>query len=466
MSEKILCIYPAYGISGVKRFVRDLYEELGNYKIKMLGVWFDSKLEERDKEFNLLKEIGDENGRNVDELTKQKVKNDVISSIYSFEPDIIHLNAYAIDMDIVKGLEDYKKRNPKTRIVYTVHSLAFQDFSRSPDDQRMFNMTDEFMKDVVEISEYLHFSPISPQEKRRKMKELLLRYNIPTNEETLQKLDIRTYMIALQNRIFRISDAVVFVSDYLRESAYEYEGLRDIIKGKDLVINNGTKMYKAYEENREIIKRKIDNWRKKYHFEDKFIVGYVGRITKTKGILDLILAIDELIKKGHSDIVLILSGKIDPVLEEEIYQYFSNLIGKNLFFFNEEELPKPFSSNEDRDMAMIHASFDLEVYPSLYEPFGLVPLEAISCETPVIVRKIDNLRKFEEDGIAEAFSTREELELLILKYKHMKNDKDKEMDAKRKIVKEKYSMERMRKEYKELFDRMIGILPAPIFVTV
>jgi glycosyltransferase involved in cell wall biosynthesis len=464
MSGKILCIYPAYGINGVKRFVRDLYEELGDYEIKMLGIWFDSKLEERDKEFNLLKEIGDENGRKVDELTKQKVKNDVISSIYSFEPDIIHLNAYAIDIDILKGLEDYKQRNPKTRIVYTVHSLAFQDFSRSPEDQQMFNMSDEFMESVVEISEYLHFSPLSPQEKRRKMEELLSHYNIPNNEETLQRFDIRTYMIALQNRIFRISDAVVFVSDYLRESAYKYKVLRDIIKGKDLVINNGTKMYKVYEENREIIKRKVDNWRKKYHFENKFIVGYVGRITKTKGVLDLILAIDELIKKGYSDVVLILSGKIDPALEEEIYQYFNNLIGKYLFFFNEEELPKPFSSNEDRDMATIHASFDLEVYPSLYEPFGLVPLEAISCETPVIVRKIDNLRKFEEDGMTEAFSTREELESLILK--HMKNDKDKEMDAKRKTVKEKYGIERMRKEYKELFDRMRGILPTPIFVTV
>jgi len=63
MSEKILCIYPAYGINGVKRFVRDLYEGLVDiYDIKMLGVWFDLKLEERDKDFNLVMEIGNDEG--------------------------------------------------------------------------------------------------------------------------------------------------------------------------------------------------------------------------------------------------------------------------------------------------------------------------------------------------------------------------------------------------------------------
>jgi alpha-1,3-rhamnosyl/mannosyltransferase len=46
---------------------------------------------------------------------------------------------------------------------------------------------------------------------------------------------------------------------------------------------------------------------------------------------------------------------------------------------------RPLGFTSDSDLAALYAGAMVLVYPSLYEGFGLPPLEAMACGTPVIV---------------------------------------------------------------------------------
>jgi len=52
----------------------------------------------------------------------------------------------------------------------------------------------------------------------------------------------------------------------------------------------------------------------------------------------------------------------------------------------------------DRDLAALYGGALLLAYPSLYEGFGLPPLEAMACGTPVIVGDCAALREFVADA--------------------------------------------------------------------
>jgi len=458
--EKILCVYPSWGVNGVQRFVKDLYEGLRDvYNVKLVGLWFDSKLEVRDENFEIVHMIDAEK----DEYRgKEEVKRKFKELVDKYEPNIIHLNTFGIDKDILRSIYDYKDlHNKSARIVYTVHSLSFQDFSRNPTYCGLFGISseeDKFVRELVEISGDI-FTTLNSEQKKKRLINLLNKYNLSTSKERIDTLDIVSYLIALQTSVIRISDIVVFVSKFLRESAYKNQYFNQLVEGKERIITNGTKMYEIYERNRDWIRDKVRRWKEKCGFQNKFIVGYFGRIVESKGVMDLMEVVEDILKEGYRDLVLILGGPISKETENRIYKRFGELMGKNIFLFKSEQLPTPLSPIADIEVALIHSCFDSEVYPSYYETFGLVPIEAVSCETPVIVRRVDNLVEFEKEGIAEGFSSKEELKSLILQ--HMKRGKKEGVEEKREIIKEKYGIERMRRDYINLFDEIRGKINLP-----
>lgn len=463
--KKLLCIYPTGFASGVQRFVKDLYEGLrGMYEVELVGVWFDEEIERRGEDFEVKYRV-----YNVDGYKKDEIKKEFENILNSSKPDIIHLNTFAIDIDVLQSIYKYRRDNPSTRLVYTVHSLAFQDFSRNPEYRELFNVNseyDEFVNKLVEISG-INSLERDLYRKIQMLKDLLIQFNLSPNEERLKTLDIISYMMSLQTNVLRISDAVVFVSEFLKNSAFNNPYLEKIIRGKAHVIRNSTKLYLTYEKYRDTIRSEVERWRKENSLTDKFIIGYFGRIVESKGVIDLIEVVREIVKDGYLDVVLILGGPISYVMEKKIIRNFGDLLYKNLLLFDETLLPTPLSPKADIRTAMIYSSFDLFVYPSYYETFGLAPIEAVSCETPVIVRRIDNLLEFEKDGIVKAFSTKDELKTLILRYvkKEVKENRE-DIEERRRKVKEKYGIERMINDYEKLYNGLVGgiSLSQPTFI--
>lgn len=58
---------------------------------------------------------------------------------------------------------------------------------------------------------------------------------------------------------------------------------------------------------------------------------------------------------------------------------------------------------EDHDLRLHYAAADVAVAPSIYEPFGLVAVEAMACGTPVVVGDTGGLREIVADGHGLSF---------------------------------------------------------------
>jgi len=113
--------------------------------------------------------------------------------------------------------------------------------------------------------------------------------------------------------------------------------------------------------------------------EDKKIILYLGRIHKTKGIGFLVRAYAHLIKNmKYNDATLVIAGPDDGYLTE----------GKRLLTCLEVGDKAVFTgmlSEKEKLSAYVDSSIVVNVEPR--NVFGLVPLEAATCSTPVVVSK-------------------------------------------------------------------------------
>ena len=118
--------------------------------------------------------------------------------------------------------------------------------------------------------------------------------------------------------------------------------------------------------------------RERYRLPERFIL-YVGTIEPGKNLPFLVRAYAAL-KRAHPDLTqhLVLAGSAgggERALENEIQK--SDASGFHQVGFVEQE-----------DLAALYSLADVFVYPSLYEGFGMPPLEAMACGTPVIVSNV------------------------------------------------------------------------------
>ncbi len=129
------------------------------------------------------------------------------------------------------------------------------------------------------------------------------------------------------------------------------------------------------------------DFRKKYAATDEKMVFYVGRIVREKGIQVLIQAIPEILKH-EPQIKFVISGK-GPNLDSLKSQARFLGVEDRIYFTG-------FISDEERNK--LYQAADLAVFPSLYEPFGIVALEAMATKTPVIVSDVGGLSEFVNNG--------------------------------------------------------------------
>jgi starch synthase len=119
-------------------------------------------------------------------------------------------------------------------------------------------------------------------------------------------------------------------------------------------------------------------------------VVFVGRITRQKGIvhlLDAAAAIDP-----RAQLVLLAGAPDTPEITAEVRARHAELQrSRGGVVWIEETLPRP-----EVVQVLSHAS--VFVCPSIYEPFGLVNLEAMACETPVVASAVGGIPEIVVDG--------------------------------------------------------------------
>jgi len=124
---------------------------------------------------------------------------------------------------------------------------------------------------------------------------------------------------------------------------------------------------------------------------DKYIL-YVGNVKPHKNLKTLLLAYSQLKESIKKEYALVIVGKKegflngDTEIETLVKQY--NLLG-NIHFTG--YVP-------DNDLQELYGRANLFVFPSLYEGFGLPPLEAMACGVPVIASNAASLPEVCGDG--------------------------------------------------------------------
>ena len=124
---------------------------------------------------------------------------------------------------------------------------------------------------------------------------------------------------------------------------------------------------------------------------DAPFVLFVGRITRQKGIIHLVNAIRHL--RPGVQIVLCAGAPDTPEIAVEMTQAVERARAQSQhdIVWIQEMLPK------DRVIALYtHAA--IFVCPSVYEPFGIINLEAMACETPVVASSVGGIPEVVEHG--------------------------------------------------------------------
>ncbi len=120
------------------------------------------------------------------------------------------------------------------------------------------------------------------------------------------------------------------------------------------------------------------------------MVLFVGRITRQKGITHLLDAAR--LFDPRAQVVFCASAPDTPEIGLEVHERVSRLAGQRQgVFWIEEMLPRP-----ELVQLMSHAS--VFVCPSIYEPFGLINVEAMACGVPVVASQVGGIPEIIRDG--------------------------------------------------------------------
>jgi len=109
--------------------------------------------------------------------------------------------------------------------------------------------------------------------------------------------------------------------------------------------------------------------------DDELMILFIGRLVGVKGVDKLIMAMPHILQQ-------IPKAKLVIVGIGDLQEYLVNLV-KTMRLTDSVKFRLEFIPEEER--ILHYAACDVAVFPSLYEPFGIVVLEAMSMERPVVV---------------------------------------------------------------------------------
>lgn len=172
---------------------------------------------------------------------------------------------------------------------------------------------------------------------------------------------------------------VICNSRYMRE---EVETVFNLPPDKIEIIPNGIRPA-AFQ-----VKTPDPLVRKRFADPKEKIIFFIGRLVREKGVHILLEALP-MIRDRFPDTRLIIAGS--GPFEEELHRIALNLgVDRYVTFTG-------YIDEATRNQLYAHA--DVAAFPSLYEPFGLVALEAMATGTPLVVGDTGGFTETVENGV-------------------------------------------------------------------
>lgn len=170
------------------------------------------------------------------------------------------------------------------------------------------------------------------------------------------------------------ADAIVAVSHETREDVLR---LFDIDPGRVHVIHNGIdpEEYRPAAAQDALLRHGIDPARP--------FVLFVGRITRQKGIMHLVNAIPDI--DPALQIVLCAGAPDTPEIGQEMEAGVAKVAASRPgVIWIREMISRP-------DVIQLYTHAAVFCCPSVYEPFGIINLEAMACETAVVASAVGGI---------------------------------------------------------------------------
>jgi alpha-maltose-1-phosphate synthase len=197
----------------------------------------------------------------------------------------------------------------------------------------------------------------------------------------------------VEKTAYQNADGVVAVSESMREDVHTLYG---VPPEKIRVIHNGIDLdqYKTTHDPSVLARFQIDPGRP--------FVLFVGRITRQKGIIHLVNAIPH-IRPGVQ--VVLCAGAPDT---EEIGREMAEKVDQARHQTGNPIIWIPQILSKE-DIIVLYTAASLFVCPSVYEPFGIINLEAMACGTPVVASAVGGIKEVvipERTGLLVPFEPR------------------------------------------------------------
>jgi 1,4-alpha-glucan branching enzyme len=152
---------------------------------------------------------------------------------------------------------------------------------------------------------------------------------------------------------------------------------------KLIMVPNGvnTEVYEKTENN------DLSQFRIKFALSEEKIVLFVGRLVYEKGVHVFVNAVPKVLEKINAKFIIVGNGYMKDQLSEIVRGM--GLAHKVLFtgFVDDETLRK------------LQRCADVSVVPSLFEPFGIVALEAMAAKSPVVVSDTGGLSEIVDHDV-------------------------------------------------------------------
>ncbi len=196
--------------------------------------------------------------------------------------------------------------------------------------------------------------------------------NSGIHDETQRYINDTEWMLTYE------ASEVIVNSNYMKS---ELQRLFGLPFEKINVVPNGVNLnlYSGIERDYE--------FRRQYAADNEKIILFVGRLVYEKGIQHLIAAMPKILEKYH-DSKLVIAGK-GGMIDELKAQVNAMGISNKVYFtgyLNSKQVVK------------MYKCADVAVFPSTYEPFGIVALEGMLSGTPVVVSDVGGLNEIVQHG--------------------------------------------------------------------